>query len=115
MSAVRSDTPRGLLWTWWHVLGSRGAGYADVLNAVFILGIAGYAVVEAAGNGGLHLSGGPISNQTRDLVWFSLLCGLASFATIEAVKRLAGVRGLYQRRQTKIWLADRRSVATSKE
>lgn len=42
-----------------------------------------------------------------ELLSFALLCGLATFTTIEAFKRLLGLRGYYQARQTRLWLARR--------
>lgn len=55
----------------------------------------------------------PVSEQTRDMLWFALLCGLAAFATIEILKRVFGVRGLYQLRMTGAWLERRGSSASS--
>jgi hypothetical protein len=42
-----------------------------------------------------------------ELLSFALLCGAASFATIEALKRILALRGYYQARQARLWLAHR--------
>jgi hypothetical protein len=86
---------------------SAGA-YADWLNAALILAIIGFAVGRAVTGNGVHLiTSGSVSGQARDVLWFALLCGLASLATIEILKRVFGLRGLYQRRQTELWLRGR--------
>ena len=41
------------------------------------------------------------------MLWFALLCGLSAFSTIEVIKRLTGIRGIYQLRQTMNWLEGR--------
>jgi len=48
----------------------------------------------------------PVSEQTRDMLWFALLCGLAAFAVIEVLKRVFALRGLYQLEVTRNWLGD---------
>src|ERR1044071_8179864 len=37
------------------------------------------------------------SQEVQDLLWFSLLCALSTFATLEVVKRLTLFRGRFQR------------------
>jgi hypothetical protein len=77
------------------------------VNAALILAVLIYVVVRAAGGSGLHLSGGSVSARVRDILWFSFLCGLVSFSTIEAVKRLTNLRGLVQRQHVREWLSER--------
>ena len=81
------------------------------LNAWLIAVVITYAVVRALTGSGLHLASGSVSAQVRDVLWFSLLCGLASFATIEVIKRLSDVRGRYQLRLTTAWLYARSHYA----
>jgi hypothetical protein len=88
--------------------------FSSVFNAVLIVGIAAVAIDRALSDG-FHLAGGSIPEQVRDLVWFSLACGLASTATIEIFKRLTPIRGLYQRRQSALWLKARRPAEARPE
>jgi hypothetical protein len=69
-----------------------------------IIAVVVYAAADATG--GITL-GGDAGEAIRDLLWFALLCGLASSATIELLKRVFSLRGLYQKRQTEVWLANR--------
>lgn len=86
-------------------MGYRGVGiFTTTLNSLLIVGVVVYAVIDAMG--GITLEG-EADAAIRDLLWFALLCGLASSATIEILKRVFSLRGLYQRRQTKVWLANR--------
>jgi hypothetical protein len=79
--------------------------FRNSVNVVGIAVILGYVIIEA--RGGISLEGRAISDHVRDTLWFSLLCGLASFASIEILKRVFGLRGLFQYRQTENWLAER--------
>jgi hypothetical protein len=45
-----------------------------------------------------------LAQEIRELLWFAGLCGLSTFALIEILKRLVGVRGMYQRRGVERWL-----------
>jgi hypothetical protein len=72
--------------------------YANVVNAFLIGAIAVYAFARASVSSAVIV---------RDLLWFTVACGLASFATIEAVKRLTGIRALYHERETKRWIERR--------
>src|SRR4051794_37301860 len=76
-------------------------------SRVLILAVASYAIASAATGGGFHLAAGSVSSQVRDVLWFALLCGLSSFATLELAKRLTPVRGFFQRLLTRSWLAER--------
>lgn len=72
--------------------------------ALPIVAVLTYAIVQALTNNGVHLVRGSTSAQARDLLWFALICGLASYATIEGLKRIVRVRGHYQLWQVKRWL-----------
>lgn len=54
-----------------------------------------------------NLGPGSVSEQSRDLLWFCLLCGVAASATIEIIKRLTTLRGKVQLRETEAWLKAR--------
>lgn len=75
------------------------------VNTGAVLAILVYAAVFADGR--VALERGSVSHQVGDLITFALACGAAAFATIEILKRLFGLRGLYQRRQTERWLEER--------
>jgi hypothetical protein len=77
------------------------------VNVVLIAAVVAYAFMEAIRGDGIQLAEGSVSTQARDLLWFAVVCGLASFATIETLKRIAGIRGLFNRRQLEIWLEER--------
>ena len=82
-------------------------GFAGPLNGLLVLGIVAFTVLRADEAGQIRLASGSVSAQVRDILWFALLCGLASFSTIEVLKRLTGIRGFYQLRQTMNWLEGR--------
>jgi hypothetical protein len=84
-----------------------GRTFAPWVNIALIVGVIAYAALEAAFGGGFELAEGSVSTQVRDLLWFSVICGLASFATLEALKRIAGLRGIFNRRQLATWLDER--------
>lgn len=77
------------------------------LNLVLIAAVVVYALVRALLEDGLDLATGSTAPQVGDLLGFAALCGLAAFATIEVVKRLASVRGRFQYESTRLWLAQR--------
>lgn len=79
---------------------------SSVVNTVLILGLV-YYVVFAGLQDGFRLEHGSVSSQVQDVLWFSLLCGAASAATIEIAKRLTSIRGRYQERTTINWLEAR--------
>jgi hypothetical protein len=84
----------------------------DLLNVYLIALVLGFAVYQAVKAGGVQLGGGSSpTSQVQDLIWFGLICGFASFATIETLKRLGGLRGFYQRRQASRWLRERSRLA----
>ena len=85
----------------------RGWGWllAGSINIVLVGAVLVYAATVSPG--GVALADESVSQQIGDVLAFSLLCGLASFATVEVLKRLIGLRGLYQRRQTLLWLDER--------
>jgi hypothetical protein len=64
-------------------------------NIALIVYVALFAVMSGPGKLGFD-DGRPVSEQTRDMLWFALLCGLAAFAMIEILKRVFALRGLYQ-------------------
>jgi len=75
------------------------------VNALPIIGVLAYAVSKAVPSGGVQLPSGSVSAQAGQLLSFAVLCGLASYATIETLKRVVRVRGHYQRWQTRRWLS----------
>jgi hypothetical protein len=79
--------------------------FTEWTNGVLVACVILYAALVAPG--GIALGPGSVSEQIGQLVAFSLLCGGVSFATLEIFKRLVGIRGLFQRRQTRIWLDER--------
>lgn len=85
--------------------GDWGWLFAGSINIVLVSAILIYAATVLPG--GIALANGSVSQQIGDVLAFSLLCGLASFATVEVLKRLVGLRGLYQSRQTRLWLGER--------
>jgi hypothetical protein len=108
--------------TWRQLLGRVTAGlYAGVFNLVAIVLVVLYALGQADGRIVLQpetsdperaasqgqLVFGTSGEQVRDVLWFALICGVAAFATIEILKRIFALRGIYQLRQTRIWLGDR--------
>ena len=78
---------------------------SDAFQLAAIIAIV--VVALFAGNG--RISAGPITaaEQVRTLLWYVLVSGLASMATIEVAKRLFGLRGYYQRLQVMAWLRSR--------
>src|SRR2546430_243539 len=75
------------------------------LSGGVIAGVAAYAIIDAAVGGGLHLAAtSSVSSQVRDVLWFAILCGLASAATIEISKRVLRLRGRYQLPYVAQWL-----------
>jgi hypothetical protein len=83
--------------------------FTTTVNSALIVAVVVIAVIDATG--GITLEG-EAGTAIRDLLWFALLCGLASSATIEILKRVFSLRGLYQMRQTEVWLADRAKGGT---
>jgi hypothetical protein len=91
---------------WRQRLGRITAGlYSGVFNLVGIALVLLYALIGAEGP--IAFQGGEISQRVRDVLWFALICGVAAFATIEILKRIFALRGVYQLRQTRIWLGQR--------
>lgn len=90
-------------------------GWDDRLHLLFvralpIAGVIAYAIVRVVDEGGLKLAPGPMSAVAQDLLWFALIAGLASYATIEMANRVFRTRGRFQRWQTRRW-ADERGFA----
>jgi hypothetical protein len=77
----------------------------DAFQLCVMIAIVAFALL--AGNG--RISAGQITagEQVRTLLWYVLVSGLASMATIEVAKRLFGLRGHYQRLQVMGWLRSR--------
>lgn len=76
--------------------------FAQAVNTGAIAAVILYAILT-----GEHaaLSTGT-GHEIRDLLWFAVVCGLASFATIEILKRVFRLRSLYQRRYIRAWMAE---------
>src|SRR5689334_3572797 len=83
------------------------------VNGILIAAVAVIAV--AFEHGSVALGPKELGELVRALLWFALLCGAASFGTIEVLKRLLGLRGVYQRRQASLWLAKRSGDPTNKK
>lgn len=81
-----------------------------IVGALPIAGVVAYAIVRLVEEGGLHLAPGPVSAAVRDLLWFALIAGLASYATIEIANRVLRTRGRFQRWQTRRWTDARGAV-----
>jgi hypothetical protein len=64
---------------------------------------------------GTGLTPAPVTSVLTSVLWFAVICGLAGTATVEAAKRLVGLRGLYQRNQVVRWLADRTAADSNQE
>jgi hypothetical protein len=77
------------------------------VNFILIAGVLIWALAGSRSAVGLRTA------SAGSLVWVmlsvGLLCGATAFATMEILKRVFGLRGRYQQRQTRIWL--RGSVA----
>jgi hypothetical protein len=76
-----------------------------VVNMALILSVAVYALVRALQRHGVPLERGSVGTQAQDVLWFALVCGLLSFATIEILKRIGDLRGRYHLRRVIEWLA----------
>jgi hypothetical protein len=72
--------------------------------------VIGYVVVYAFVLGGFGIGEDDVAQQIRELLWFVAACGLAAYATIEILKRVFLLRGLYQQRQVEQWLNARADV-----
>lgn len=75
---------------------------ATSLNTALIGAVLTYVFVE--GGGDIPIDGSRIAGEIGDMLAFALLTGLASYATIEILKRVFALRGRYQLRQTRLWL-----------
>jgi hypothetical protein len=64
---------------------------------------------------GPGLTPAPVTSVLTSVLWFAVICGLGGTATVEAAKRLVGLRGLYQRNQVVRWLADRTDADSNPE
>lgn len=86
----------------WSVL-SDGARRA---LQVVLAGLAVYVVVQAIrGSGDGLQTDRSTSQEVQDLLWFSLLCALSTFATLEVMKRLTLFRGRFHRDLVVRWCA----------
>lgn len=73
---------------------------------VVLAALAVYVVVQAIrGNGDGLQTDRSTSQEVQDLLWFSLLCALSTFATLEVMKRLTLFRGWFQRDLVVRWCA----------
>ncbi|MFF4427052.1 hypothetical protein ACFY04_41005 [Streptomyces sp. NPDC001549] len=86
---------------------TRAASVAEALSLCAVLGVIIYAIVRWSANGESWLGEGSPSDRIREVIWFALVCGLASMATVEALKQLTGIRGWYQRSQVANWMMRR--------
>jgi hypothetical protein len=85
----------------------RWGSRAERLNALLIMGVVSYVLIEALGGQRFHFGAGSISGQVRNVLWFAALCGIASAGTIEILKRVIHVRGVFQEKQLQNWLGAR--------
>jgi hypothetical protein len=83
-----------------------------IVGALPIAVVVAYAAVRIADEGKLKLAPGTVSHEVRDLLWFSLVAGIASYATIEIANRVARTRGHFQRWQTRRWFEERTRNST---
>src|ERR1044071_1723774 len=76
-----------------------GRGLQVVLAALVV-----YVVVQAIrGSGDGLQTDRSTSQEGQDLLWFSLLCALSTFATAVVLKRLAVLRGRFRRDLVVVW------------
>lgn len=75
-----------------------------VVNMALILSVAAYALGRALQHQGVPLERGSVGAQAQDVLWFALVCGLLSFATIEILKRIGDLRGRYHLLRVIEWL-----------
>jgi hypothetical protein len=71
------------------------------LNIVLIVAVLVYGSVESQR---LSFGATTAARPVWEVLSFALLCGAAASATIEILKRVFGLRGVYQRRQARLWL-----------
>jgi hypothetical protein len=77
----------------------------DAFQLCVIIAIVVFALF--AGNGRIPAGQITAADRVRTLLWYGLVSGLASMATIEVAKRLFGLRSHYQRLQVTAWLRNR--------
>jgi len=89
----------------------RSKGWAALLhwlNLALIASVVLYAFGRAIWSESLGLGdAGSSSSQVLDLLAFAVLCGLATFATIEVLKRVFDLRGRFQYARTRDWIEGR--------
>lgn len=86
-------------------LASLAGDELHLVNMALILSVTAYAVERAIRGHGVPLERGSVGTQAQDVLWFALVCGLLSFATIEILKRIGDLRGRYHLRRVAEWLA----------
>lgn len=77
------------------------------MSVCTVVAIGVYAVTWWSIQGERWINQGSTSDRATDLLSFSLICGLSSMATIEAVKKMTGLRGWYQRSRIDHWMTRR--------
>lgn len=77
-----------------------------IFLATAILTVIAYAVASAWQDPEYGFPEETVSSP-REVLWFTVICGLASMATVEVGKGLFGLRGIYQRQQIAKWLQQR--------
>lgn len=79
--------------------------WPSIVNLILVAVVLVYVGIALTGS--LAFEEGPVSDQVGDVLWFSLLCGVAASATIEVFKRIFQIRGWFQDRATRAWLLER--------
>lgn len=86
--------------------GLSGVARPGVLLGLAILAILAYAGTTVREGPQYGFTESAVSSP-REVLWFAVICGLASMATLEVAKELFGLRGIYQRHQIAFWLQQR--------
>jgi hypothetical protein len=98
-SQATSASGSGGLGSFYLADGFQLAAILAIIILAFVSPIASFHVRAATAT--------PVSTVALSILWFALVCGLASMATVETAKRLVALRSLYQRRQVKLWVTGR--------
>jgi hypothetical protein len=82
-----------------------GPVVAWALNVAALLLVSAYVAykIDRASSEQLRVPGATADDRVQDLLWFALLCGLAAFASLELVKRLTRLRGVFQWKAALDW------------
>ncbi len=74
------------------------------VNLALVVAVLAYGLAEASLDIAFETS---IRESVGAILLFALLCGAAAYGTVEILKRVFALRGLYQQRQTQRWLDER--------